>query len=90
MSSNINNIEPKKRKRSTTLPKLGYSVKEAEKITGLGRTTLWKAVEERRLKCFRIGRRVLFSEDHLRSFLLSYEQGAGEARRYQSEKKSIT
>lgn len=52
MSSNINNIEPKKRKRSTTLPKLGYSVKEAEKITGLGRTTLWKAVEERRLKCF--------------------------------------
>jgi excisionase family DNA binding protein len=59
---------------STTLPKLGYSVKEAEKITGLGRTTLWKAIDNGRLKCFRVGRRVLFSEDHLQSFLKSYEQ----------------
>jgi excisionase family DNA binding protein len=56
------------------LPKLGYSVREAEKITGLGRTTLWKAIDEGRLKCFRVGRRVLFSEDHLRSFLAAYER----------------
>jgi excisionase family DNA binding protein len=63
------------------LPKLGYSVREAEKITGLGRTTLWKAIDEGRLKCFRVGRRVLFSEDHLRSFLASYEQpGAHKSR----------
>lgn len=26
-------------------PKMGYSYKEAQQITGLGRTTLWQAIE---------------------------------------------
>ena len=88
MSSNAASIKSKRRTLSARLPKLGFSVKEAEKITGLGRTTLWKAVDDGRLKCFRVGRRVLFSEDHLRSFLLSYEQGAGESQRNQSRRRA--
>ena len=58
---------------SESFPKLGYSFKEAQKITGVGRTTLWKAIDEGRLKCFRVGRRVLFSLKHLQDFMESYE-----------------
>jgi excisionase family DNA binding protein len=58
---------------SPLLPKIGYSIKEAEKITGLGRTTLWKAIDEGRLKCFKVGRRRIFSLEHLEEFLKHYE-----------------
>jgi len=56
------------------LPKLGYSMKEAVKITGLGKSTLWQAVYDGELQHFKIGRRVLFSEEHLRSFLQKFEK----------------
>lgn len=56
------------------LPKIGYSIKEAEKITGVGRTTLWHAVNDGRLKYFKIGRRVLFSLEHLNEFMNSCER----------------
>ena len=58
-------------------PKLGYSFKEAQKITGIGRTTLWKAMEEGRLKCFKVGRRRIFSLSHLEEFLKLYESNGG-------------
>jgi excisionase family DNA binding protein len=63
-----------KQANNIALPKLSYSVKEATRITGLGRTTLWKAINEGRLRCFRAGRRVLFSLDHLMEFLKTYEK----------------
>lgn len=56
-----------------TVNKVSYSIKEATQITGLGRTTLWQAVEDGRLRCFKVGRRVLFSLEHLQEFLKSYE-----------------
>ena len=62
--------------RIPMLPKIGYSIKEAEKITGLGRTTLWKAIEEGRLKCFKVGRRRIFSLAHLEEFLKLYESNS--------------
>jgi excisionase family DNA binding protein len=62
----------------TSLPQIGYSIREAQKITGLGRTTLWKAIEEGRLKCFKVGRRRIFSLSHLEEFLKLYESD-GEA-----------
>jgi excisionase family DNA binding protein len=74
MSSEAMAIETANNTGGMALPKLGYSIKEAEKITGLGRTTLWKAINNGRLKCFRAGRRVLFSLDHLTDFLKSYER----------------
>jgi excisionase family DNA binding protein len=58
------------------LPKLSHSVKEAEKITGLCRTTLWKAINSGKLNCYKVGRRVLFSSEHLREFLESHERCA--------------
>jgi excisionase family DNA binding protein len=59
---------------NSTLPKLSYSIKEAEKITGVGRTTLWKAINNGKLRCFKVGRRVLFSSEHLKEFLKSHEK----------------
>lgn len=56
------------------LPKLGYSMKEATRITGLGKSTLWEAVYKGELLHFKVGRRVLFSEAHLRSFLEKFEK----------------
>ena len=56
------------------LPRLVYSVKEASIITGLCRTTLWRAMNKGALGYFRQGRRVLFSLDHLRSFMQSSER----------------
>lgn len=59
---------------SDKLPKLGYSMKEAVKITGLGKSTLWQAVYDGELQHFKIGRRILFSEEHLRTFLQRFEK----------------
>ncbi|MCI0485017.1 MAG: helix-turn-helix domain-containing protein [Blastocatellia bacterium] len=56
------------------LPKVGYSYKEAQAITGLGRTSLWKAMKDGRLKCFKVGRRRLFSPKHLSDFMKSCEK----------------
>lgn len=61
--------------------RLGLSIKEAISLTGLGRTTLWKAIRKGKLKCFKIGRRVLFSPDHLQEFLKAHESGVDKPRR---------
>ena len=61
--------------------RLGLSIKEAISITGLGRTTLWKAIRKGKLRCFKIGRRVLFSPDHLQEFLHSHESSGTQPRR---------
>jgi excisionase family DNA binding protein len=62
------------------LPKVGYSMKEACGITGLGKSTLWEAVGDGTLKCFKVGRRTLFSLKHLEDFMALYDtagQSAG-------------
>jgi len=74
MKGNVAIIESPEQPPRTVLPKLGYSVKEAEKITGIGRTTLWKAVTKGKLKHFKVGRRVLFSSEHLKEYLKSCER----------------
>ena len=64
------------------LPKVGYSMKEAQSITGLGKTTLWEAIANGELKCYKVGRRTLFSLKHLEDFMAQYDTaspgGAGE------------
>jgi excisionase family DNA binding protein len=57
----------------SSLPRVGYSMAEAKKITGLGRTTLYEAISDGRLKCFKVGRRTLFSLKHLEDFMALYD-----------------
>jgi excisionase family DNA binding protein len=55
--------------------RLTYTVKEACGIIGISRTTLWRAIRKGRLGCYRVGRRVLLSEEHMTGFLKSHEKG---------------
>ena len=54
--------------------RLTYTIKEACMIIGISRTTLWKAIRTGRLGCYRVGRRVLFSEEHMVGFLKLHEK----------------
>jgi excisionase family DNA binding protein len=56
--------------------KLGFSIKEATRLTGVCRTTLYEAIKAGKLRYFQVGRRVLFSREHLSEFLQSHEQRA--------------
>lgn len=58
---------------STELPKIAYSVKEACRVSSLGRTTLYAHVAAGRLKAVRIGGRTVIPADSLRALI------AGEA-----------
>lgn len=52
------------------LPKLVYNMKETQQITGLGRTTLWKAVRSGKLRKVNTGTdRVLFTLEAIEEFL---------------------
>jgi excisionase family DNA binding protein len=74
MRGDIAKVESYDQPHGTMLPKLGYSIKEAQRITGIGRTTLWKAINKGKLRHFRVGRRILFSPEHLQDFLKAYER----------------
>jgi excisionase family DNA binding protein len=66
----------RKQSSDEAINRLGHSFKEAENITGLCRTTLWKAINAGKLKSYKVGRRVLFSPDHLKEFLEAHERCA--------------
>ncbi len=55
--------------------RLTYTIQEACGIIGISRTTLWRAIRKGRLGCYRVGRRVLLSEEHMISFLKLHEKG---------------
>jgi excisionase family DNA binding protein len=63
-----------------SLPKLGYSIKEAVQITGLSRATISKAISNKELEYYKFGKRKLMSLAHLEAFLKRYEKrlSAGE------------
>lgn len=63
---------------TASLPKVGYSMKEAQTITGLGKTTLWEAIANGKLKCFKVGRRTLFSMKHLEDFMALHDTNGRE------------
>jgi excisionase family DNA binding protein len=54
--------------------RLTYSIKEACAMIGISRSTLWKAIRTGRLGCYRIGRRVMFSEEHMTGYLKLHEK----------------
>ncbi len=57
------------------------SEKEAAARLGISRITLLRMRAANRISFFRIGTRVLFSEDHLRTFLEGVERRACERRK---------
>jgi excisionase family DNA binding protein len=54
-------------------PKIAYSIKEAAKVSSLGRTTLYAHIAAKRLKAVRVGGRTLIPAESLRALI------AGEA-----------
>ncbi|MCJ2077902.1 helix-turn-helix domain-containing protein [Methylobacterium sp. E-016] len=56
--------------------KLAYTVPEALYATGLGRTTLYALIAERKLRMIKVGSRTLIPADSLRSYLASLEMEA--------------
>lgn len=56
--------------------KLAYTVPEALYATGLGRTTLYALIAERKLRTLKVGTRTLIPADSLRGYLASLEQEA--------------
>lgn len=56
-----------------TLPveKLTYTLKEAATVLGIGRTTLYKAITERRLRVIKLGSRTLIPSEDLRAWIVA-------------------
>jgi excisionase family DNA binding protein len=54
-------------------PKIAYSIKEAVKVSSLGRTTLYAHIAAKRLKAVRIGGRTIIPAESLHALI------AGEA-----------
>ncbi|MCJ2035753.1 excisionase family DNA-binding protein [Methylobacterium sp. J-068] len=53
--------------------KLAYTISEALYATGLGRTTLYALVADKKLRTIKVGSRTLIPADSLRGFLASLE-----------------
>ena len=51
------------------LGQLGYTIADAVSVTGIGRTSLYKAIAEGRLRAVKNGRRTLILADDLERFL---------------------
>lgn len=56
--------------------KLAYTVPEALYATGLGRTTLYALIADRKLRTIKVGSRTLIPADSLRGYLASLEMEA--------------
>lgn len=50
---------------------LGYGVKEAAKLLGISRSSIYALMKSGLLKAVRIGRRTLFTEEELRGLLVN-------------------
>ncbi len=66
--------------------KRSFSRSEAADYVGVSVITLDRAVADRKLACYRIGRRIIFSQTHLDEFLSSNEQ---KAKNHGKNKKKI-
>jgi len=53
-----------------------FDRKEAAEYLGVSVITVDRAIANKKISCFRIGRRVLFSKSHLEDFLSTCEQKA--------------
>ena len=58
MDDNINKLEP-----------MGYSIREACRVSSLGRTTIYSHIAAGRLKAAHVGRRTIVSADSLHTLI---------------------
>ena len=65
------------------------SEKQAAKRLGIARITLLRAREAGRIKFFRIGTRVLYSEEQLTEFLLACQKNGGKANKTSEPPPSV-
>ncbi|WEX87186.1 helix-turn-helix domain-containing protein [Sinorhizobium garamanticum] len=56
------------------IPKIGLHIDEAVEVSGIGRTNLYAAIRDGRLKARKHGRRTVIISDDLKAFLLSLPQ----------------
>jgi len=57
--------------RKNTMEKLAYTIPEAIKVTGIGRTTIYSMLQDGRLKGIKNGRRVLITAEALKESIAS-------------------
>lgn len=60
--------------------RLAYSVNDAAVALGIGKTTLWKAISDGRLRAFKFGARTLIPAEALRSWIESFPRVGRPAR----------
>ena len=58
-------------------PQFAFSVPDAAKLAGLGKSLLYEEIREGRLKTFRVGSRRLVSRDALEQYIREREQETG-------------
>ncbi|KQO59240.1 hypothetical protein ASF24_13855 [Methylobacterium sp. Leaf86] len=56
--------------------KLAFTIQEAQHATGLGRSTLYVLIAEKKLRIIKVGSRTLIPADSLRGYLASLEREA--------------
>ena len=57
--------------RKNTMEKLAYTIPEAIKVTGIGRTTIYSMLQDGRLKGIKNGRRTLITAEALKELIAS-------------------
>ena len=67
-------------------PKMAYSIDEASECTGIGRNTLRKLIEWKKLPVLKVGRKLLIRADTIETFM---ELNEGNDLRNQSEVKAV-
>jgi excisionase family DNA binding protein len=58
---------------------LAYSIADACKLLGVGRTTLYAAIKRGELKCRKVGRRTVITGDAMKSWLSGLPTKSGRA-----------
>lgn len=66
--------------------KMAYSIDEASECTGIGRNTLRKLIEWKKLPVLKVGRKLLIRADTIETFM---ELNEGNDLRNQSEVKAV-
>lgn len=66
--------------------KMAYSIDEAAECTGIGRNTLRKLIEWKKLPVLKVGRKLLIRADTMETFM---ELNEGNDLRNQSEVKAV-
>lgn len=59
--------------------RLGYTITEFAELSGFGRTKIFEAIKEKKLRAKRLGRRRIILEEEARRFLEDLPEDAGDS-----------